>query len=183
MLRKINVTITGETPLLMNKINPETLSRKGRNVMKQYNQEEDARNSAYIAEIDGKEQLYIPMEAIFSMMIYTAGAHRVGRRSAKSYLAGGIRITPEKIPLGREDYEIDLRPVVVQKARVIRARAKIPDWKASFQIIYDDVIIDPKVLYGILVDGGRRVGLLDYRPQRNGWFGTFTVTEFEEENP
>jgi len=181
MYGKIKVTLKGETPLLMNRLTIESLQRKSRNVMKTYDSEEDARKSAYIDEIDGKEQLYIPMEAVFSMMIYTAGAHRLGRRSLKSYLAGGMRVEPEKIPLGTNEYEIDLRPVVIMKSRVIRARAKITNWKATFNLIYDkELFEDPKALYTILTDAGKRVGLLDYRPQKNGWFGTFTVQDFEE---
>lgn len=181
MYGKVKVTLKGESPLLMNRLTLESLQKKSRNVMKNYDPEKEAAQAAYIDEIDGVEQLYIPMEAVFSMMIYTAGAHRMGRRSMKSYLAGGIRIEPEKIPLGTDEYEIDLRPVVIQRARVIRARAKVPNWKASFNIIYDkDLFASAQVFYTILTDAGKRVGLLDYRPQRSGWFGTFTVQEFEE---
>jgi len=181
MLGKISVTIEGETPLLMNRLSIDTLKKSGRSTMKNYDPEEEARKAAYIDEIDGEEQLYIPMEAVYSMLIYTSGAYKVGRRSAKSYIAGSIRIHPEKIPLGTNQYEIDLRPVVIQKARVVRSRAKVPQWKATFTLVYNQEIIpDPTLLKTIFEDAGTRVGLLDFRPQRSGWFGTFKVTEFEE---
>lgn len=181
MLGKIRVTLKGETPLLMNRLSIEKLSTKSRNIMKEYDVQADAADSAYMAEIDGVKQLYVPMECIYSMIIYSAGMHKVKKRSARSFVAGGIRIVPEKIPLGTDQYEVDLRRVVIQRNSVVRARAKVPDWRASFEIIYDQEILAPEVIYEILVDAGRRVGLLDFRPQRSGWFGTFTVEEFEHE--
>ena len=145
--------------------------------MKNYDPVEDAEYAAYKTE-DG--DLYLPMEAVFSMMIYAAGAHKIGRRSMKSYLAGGVRVEPEQILLEPNEYEVDLRAVVIQRARVVRARPKIRNWKAAFTLIYDDDILTPEPLREILDDAGKRVGLLDFRPQRNGWFGTFNVTKFNQ---
>lgn len=97
-------------------------------------------------------------------------------------LAGTIRVEPEFIPLGHCNYEVDARPVVIQRMRVIKARAKIPEWEISFQIVYNKRILTGeivKTLETILDDAGTRMGLLDYRPQHKGWFGTFEVAKFE----
>ncbi len=184
MYGKIHVKIKGLTPLLMNKLNPESLKRQSRLKTQEYNIEEDAKNSAYIDEINGKKQLYIPGYAVYSMIINTAKQYRSRRTSLSSLLAGTIRIEPEKIPLGTDKYEIDVRPVVIQKNRVLKARAKIPNWEAEFDIIYNKRVLTEnivKTLKTILEDGGTRMGLLDYRPQHKGWFGTFTVEKFEVE--
>jgi hypothetical protein len=99
----------------------------------------------------------------------------------RDLLAGSIMIEPEKIPLGTKDYEVDIRAVNIKGSRVLRGRAKIPKWKAEFYIIYDKTLLsDIKLLRTILEDAGVRVGLLDYRPQKGGPFGTFIVTKFEE---
>lgn len=181
MFRKIRVSLKGETPLLMNKPNMEEIRRKGGKIIQAYVDEEEARKRAYIAELGGEERLYIPMEALFSMLVYTAGAFKMGRRSARSYIAGSIRIEPEKIPLEPNEYEIDLRVVNIKGSRVVRARPRIRDWRAIFTLIYDtDTFTNPEMLRNMLVEAGKRVGLLDFRPQRNGWFGTFTVDGFEE---
>jgi len=135
--KKIEVKIRGLTPLLMNKLNIESLKSKSRMRMETYDPEVEAEKSAYIAEINGKRQLYIPCEAVYSMTINTAKQYRVRRMSLASLLAGTMRIEPEKIPLGTDKYEIDLRAVVIQKQRVLKARAKVPEWKATFYIIYD----------------------------------------------
>ena len=181
---KITVTIRGLSPLLMNRLSPESLRKKGPTVTTEYDPKLEARKSAYIAEIDGEEQLYIPSYAIYSMIIKTATRYKEkGRRSSLSgLLAGTIRVEPEKIPLGHCNYEIDERAVVIQRSRVLKWRAKIPEWKASFTIIYDKTVLTPTIvqtLQKILEDAGRRMGLLDYRPQHKGWFGTFLLEQFE----
>lgn len=182
MFGKINITLKGETPLLMNKLTVEKLQSSGRKVTQKYDVEEEARESAYLDEIDGEEQLYVPMEAVYGMILNTCAQYKIGKFRAKRLLAGTIRIEPEKIPLGTNKYEIDLRPVNIRGSRVVRARAKVPEWELNFKIIYDKTIKGdiPGVIHEILKDGGKRTGLLDYRPQRSGWFGTFTVQEFEE---
>jgi hypothetical protein len=186
MYGKIKVTIKGTSPLLMNRLNPESLKDKGPTFKKQYDPEEEARKSAYITKVNGKEQLYIPSYAIYSMIIKTATRYKEkGRRSSVSgLLAGTIRIEPEKILLGHCDYEIDERPVVIQRSRVLKWRAKIPEWTATFTIVYNRKILTDtviKTLATILEDAGARMGLLDYRPQHKGWFGTFLLEKFEIE--
>ena len=181
----VNVTIKGLTPLLMNKMNIESLKEKsGRTVATEYDPETEAKKAAYISKIDGKEQLYIPGYAIYSMIIKAAGAYKFPKRrsSMSTYLAGTIRVEPDKIPLGTDKYEIDERPVVIQRARVLKWRPMISDWQVTFQIIYNKDALPSAIipqLKAIVEDGGTRLGLLDYRPQHKGWFGTFTITEFK----
>lgn len=181
----VNVTIKGLTPLLMNKMNIADLkTHDSRSVASEYKPEDEAKKAAYIAEIDGKQQLFIPGYAVYSMIIKAAGAYKFPKRrsSLSTYLAGTIRVEPEKIPLGTDQYEIDERPVVIQRARVLKWRPKINDWIATFQIVYNkDALPDAIIpqLEAIIEDGGTRLGLLDYRPQHKGWFGTFTVTDFK----
>ena len=181
MYGKIEVEIKGLTPLLMNRLDPEKLKSKPGPKGQEYDVEEEARSAAYIAKIDGEEQLYIPSQAVYSMIIQTAKQYRSKRMSLSSLLAGTIRIEPEKIPLGHCEYEVDVRPVIVQRARVLRARAKVNDWSARFTIVYNEKILPEtviKTLKTIVEDAGTRVGLLDYRPQKKGWFGTFTVEKW-----
>jgi hypothetical protein len=183
---KIYVVIEGRTPLLMNRLTPEKLkveNRSGKNteIIQQYDPVEEAKKSAYIDVIDGKETLYIPAEAVYQCILNASKIYKSGKSKMRDLLAGSIMIEPEKIPLGTKDYEIDIRAVNIKGSRVLRGRAKIPKWKAEFYIIYDKTLLsDIKLLRTILEDAGVRVGLLDYRPQKGGPFGTFIVTKFEE---
>lgn len=78
-----------------------------------------------------------------------------------------------------KDVEIDSRPVVVQRARIMRHRAKVEKWslKCSFEIEEDICAVDD--VHQILSDSGRRAGLGDYRPQKGGPFGRFLVSEWK----
>jgi len=179
--KKIDVEIRGLTPLLMNRLNPENLKSKSRMRMENYSTADDAAKSAYMAEIDGKQQLYIPCEALYSMIINTAKQYKIRRMSLASLLAGMMRVEPEKVPLGTDQYEVDERAVVIQKQRVLKGRAKLPRWNAKFQLVYDSRRLPDGIeatLKEILEDAGTRMGLLDYRPQHKGWFGTFAVESF-----
>ena len=72
-----------------------------------------------------------------------------------------------------------MRPVVVQRSRIIRARPKIENWELSFDIIFNDELIgEPDLIRQILEEAGQRIGLLDNRPQKYGENGTFRVKKF-----
>lgn len=181
LYKRIPVRIVGLTPLLMNRLNPESLKSKSRMRMQEYSTENDAKNSAYMAEIEGKMQLYIPSEAVYSMIINTAKQYKIKRMSLSSLLAGTMRIEPEKIPLGTDQYVVDERAVVIQNQRVLKGRAKLMKWSARFEFVYDASRLPQGIeatLKEILDDAGTRMGILDYRPQHRGWFGTFAIVTF-----
>lgn len=182
MWGEIRVTLKGLTPLLMNKLSPESLQTKSRRKIANVDLEKQAEQSAYIDVVNGKRQLYIPNYTIYAMIVNTAKQYRARRIPLSRLLAGTIRVEPEKISLGTDKYEVDVRPVVIQKSRVLKARAKIPEWKITFTLIYNKKFLPEGIadtLKTILEDAGVRTGLLDYRPQHMGWFGTFEVEKFE----
>lgn len=188
---RIHVKIKGLTPILMNRLVPEELKEQSKGSpkagRKKYDPEEEAAKRAYIDVIDGKRQLYIPNVWIYSMILqaakdYTTKSSTGKKVSLSKLLAGAIRIEPEKIPLGTDKYEIDERPVRIQYARVLAWRPRINKWEAEFDIVYIKDLFTETMIKGlkeVLVDGGIRVGIGDYRPQHKGWFGTFTVEEFK----
>lgn len=179
-MKKIEVEIKGLSPLLMN--SPAGMVKeKSRQIIKEYNHEEDARKSAYWSK-DNKE-LIIPSEVIRGCFMAASSGYRVGKKSARGILAGVIRIEPLEISLGTSKYEIDIRRCVIQKNAIMKARATLPNWKAKFIIVYDDRFLPTsheKMLYQILEEAGSRYGIMDYRPQRGGPFGTFEITKWSE---
>lgn len=63
--------------------------------------------------------------------------------------------------------------VAVQKSRVIRLRPMIPTgWSLTFDLEFDESIINEKNLIKASIDAGALVGLGDWRPK----FGRFTVS-------
>jgi hypothetical protein len=62
--------------------------------------------------------------------------------------------------------------VKVQKARIIRVRPLIPTgWKITFNVEFDDTIVNARALAKAMTDAGALVGLGDWRPK----FGRFLV--------
>ena len=70
-------------------------------------------------------------------------------------------------------------PVVVQRARIMRTRAKFDTpWTIRATVDVDDELVDKSQLLAWLDIGGRRIGLCDWRPEKSGMYGRF-VPEVE----
>jgi hypothetical protein len=185
-MKKIQVVLegTGEG-LLMHSAQGMVMEKAKKNPAKNYDPEEDAEKVAY----RNKEgQLMIPARCVKAAMLNAASWYKFGKKSAKPILAGCTRIEPFELVLtdlkgkALKNYEIDLRPVVVQRARIIRARPKIKEWQLSFDIMYNEELIGtPELIKQILEESGQRIGLLDNRPQKYGENGTFKVVKFAGE--
>ena len=179
-MKKVNVEITGISPLLMN--NPASMIEQAQTKMTIKTAKFDLKKEAEkLAYKDSKGILYIPATAIKGTMIGASSYKKFGKFSAKALVAGGVFISPDKVSLGTKKYELDIRTVVIQRARVVKARPMIENWKVSFVLEYNEKLIgDHKDLHEILSDAGERVGLLDFRPQKLGSFGRFKITKWQE---
>ena len=89
-----------------------------------------------------------------------------------------------KVPKGfgadkTKTYDIDVRTVVIQRARVVKGRPKLENWEVSFTLMYNEKLIeDHGLIKQVLEEAGERIGLLDFRPQKLGSFGMFQVTKW-----
>ena len=68
-------------------------------------------------------------------------------------------------------------PVVVQRQRILRTRAKFDDWSCTFVVDTDPELVDGTQLEAWLDIAGRRIGLGDWRPQKSGQYGRFKVVQ------
>ena len=105
-----------------------------------------------------------------------------GKRGAtySKLIGSAVSIEPDAIPHKIQDYEIDARPVVVQRARVVRYRPLFKKWELAFEIVIADDQIPTEVIKMALDHAGLYVGIGDFRPGRGGKFGKFMVTNFKE---
>jgi len=69
-----------------------------------------------------------------------------------------------------------LRTVVINRARVPKARPKFEKWMLEFTVEILDPVVTSSSLKEILIDAGKYNGLLDFRPL----FGLFEVVTFEK---
>jgi len=185
----IELQLIGRSPLLMH--NPQSMLEKKETVstLDKFDTVKEAKASAYITE---KGELYVPSSAIFGSMLSGASFKKSGKFSAKSILAGNVKIEVDQIILRDlkgnplKKYETDIRTVCLgtgkQKKRIIRSRPRIDEWRLDFKILFNKKFIQggkEEIILQCLEDAGFRIGLLDFRPACSGSYGTFEVTKFK----
>lgn len=180
-MKKIEVEIEGTSSLLMN--NPASMlipEPEVRSKRDKYIPKKEAERLAYKTK-SGK--LYVPATAIKASMLNGAAFKKLNKYSLKQFIAGSTRVKSKEgngeIEITPQKYDIDLRTVVIQRARVIKARPKIDNWKLNFIIEYNEALVSADAIKPALKDAGERIGLLDFRPQRGGEFGTFKITKWK----
>jgi len=154
------------------------------NPTKHYDKVEEAEKVCYR---NAEGFLYVPSRCLKACILNGASWYKVGKKSAKPIIAGGMLIEPVELLLldakGKKikDYEIDSRSVVVQRSRIVRHRPIIKEWTLKFDIVYNETILpDISLVEEILGEAGMRIGLLDNRPQKYGDNGMFDVVSFKE---
>ena len=174
------VRIRGTRPLIMNKFNPETTRRRTGDLPDPI---EEAKKAIYRDE-NGK--IAIPTYMIKASIRNASVDYRIpgkGRKTYKDYVRAGILFEEEYVPLKNPDgknpeeaWEVDLRPMVVQRSRIMRARPKFKEWVLEFNVKIIDPILTPDALKRFIMDAGKYKGLGDSRPD----YGLFEVVTFEK---
>lgn len=177
----VTFLITGISPLLQN--NPinfigvdedDTLTTG----TKKYDDAEEARLRVYL---DPDGHYYHPSEAFTKAMIRAVTGKKFGKLTATSALKGCVFITEPFAII--EDlkgkpatkYTIDKRSVVIGTARVPRCRPCWNKWRMRVPLEVDTAILAPTEVKESLALAGRIVGIGDFRPEKSGGFGRFTV--------
>lgn len=72
-------------------------------------------------------------------------------------------------------------PVVVQRQRILRTRAKFDlPWACEFTLDCDDELVD-EIQLGYWLDvAGRQVGIGDWRPEKSGVYGRFEIESIKQ---
>ncbi len=170
----IQVTVKGDSALLMHSfplVPIEALEKKS--------VAEQAELASY-RDPDTKG-LYVPGLAVQRALVSAATFSKgKGRGSLQKVVAACVVVAPERIPLGVDTFAIDSRPVVVPatRGRVMRHRPRLDNWQLSFEVEFDPNMLTEKQLRQVINDTGSRVGLLDFRPERKGPFGRFSVIKW-----
>lgn len=184
-LHTIQVTATGITPLLMS--SPKAMQAEGGTVAvgkKDILSPEASAESRAYRQPDGT--LFFPTVAFRSSMLRAATGERIGKRAARSVLAGAVFVVEERAPLfdpatgdPASTYEIDNRRVVVSRGSgIVRSRPRLETWAATFQLDVDvDILTDAAadIVAHYLTIAGSSIGVGDYRPEKAGPFGRYTI--------
>jgi hypothetical protein len=177
MLGKINVTIKGVCPLLMSRDSGDRTKIKDPSSTENKTKEFDL--SQYK---DKKGKLVLWAEHLEKCLEVTGQSVKFkGMQRYGKIICGGLFIEPQEIPLkikgGVEPFEKFVRIPPRTGARVLKTRAKISNWEATFtvNVVNDDINAD--ALKDIITKAGIHTGLLSWRPK----YGRFEVTKFIKE--
>lgn len=170
-MQSAKIKIKGIAPLLMNRYvmqDPENIKAKRKD--EQYNPKDDAERALYKDEEIG---CYVPSAWIEACLRETAKEFKGrGRGSLKTTVVSSVFIEPEKIPLNKKTYdELDIRPVVIQRNRIVKGRPRFNSWALEFTLNFNEERIAKETLEQILKEAGETKGIGDYRPK----FGRFEV--------
>lgn len=176
----VRYRVTGTHPLLMH--SPKGMGGAAAGLgQKRIPSPADEAEAATYRLPDG--QLYLPAIAFRSAILNASKGRRIGRFAAKGVLSSSLFVTDEHVPLTDakgeplSGFEIDVRRCVVQRQGVMRARPKIDEWCGELALEFDPDFLKVDWITEIFALAGRTVGVGDYRPERSGPFGRFTVEE------
>jgi hypothetical protein len=175
----IDVVIKGTRPLLMHSTAGMLKPKSNKVKSSERDPLEEAKDCLYLNDA---KKICVPSMAVLSAMrkaatqLKKAGA---GKKTLKDFVFSGLQIEPDMIELPDQKYEIDIRPVVIMRSRIMRARPLFKNWGLKFQVnIIDEQTWDAGMVRQVLEEAGKYQGLLDFRPL----FGTFTVESMKVGN-
>jgi len=184
-IKKFEFVIQGISPLLTN--NPQAMRNNGNGgpgpINRVYDDLEEAEVRAYRT---ANGECAVPSIMIRNTIMNSAAFLRIKRIPLKQYIAH-IQIEPGEFlvlldPQTRTPlttFEVNVQRCVVQKAAIMRARPLFRNWAVEFAILADTELLPDAhtILAAQLAEAGSRIGIGDYRPQKGGPFGRFTVVE------
>lgn len=186
----VNVKVEGVAPLMQHRfpIPPDVLKQKGgKRVSGSVDYSQEWREYLYATP---QGEIYQPSSHFEGALVKAAAQFKVTGKRGKSYkdlfnanvivspdvILHGVNVPEELDADADKQLYLDVRPVIVNRARVIRLRPTFkPGWKLEFEIQVIDDQLPAEILNDVLVLAGKTVGIGDYRPK----FGRFLVSQFE----
>lgn len=190
---KINVTIQGIAPLLMNRFTEaaEIQVSGGTAVTFKGDKGPPREQAAPKRYADEHGRLYLPGTNLFAAIIAAGAFHKAGKSKLTtlktSLIPAGMLVDDLVCPLHDASgeplthWEVDSRSVVIPSTggRIMCHRPRIDEWCCSFTVDVDTTMFTPSLIRAVIDDAGKKIGLGDYRPARKGPFGRFVVTRWE----
>lgn len=179
------VTLVGESPLLVNRFDEKSKREIEEKAMKKARlkkdfgtPEEQFKTTLY--PVPGKKDTFgIPVSGVKNCAV---SACRFVDGIPMTIAKGSFHIVDDiggLLPLKASKPEIDARIVRVgtfgNKKPCTRYRARFDKWEVSFTVKYNSRTISAEQLLNLYEHAGFAVGLCEYRPEKSGNLGMFTV--------
>ena len=189
---RVNVEVAGVTSLIMNKFHDAAALASTNGTRTSFatadrgTPNEIAEAKIYLG-LGGKPM--IPQPNLLRCIVNGGKFHKVGRAQVttdkKSMLYSCIDIEGAEIPLiHKQPWRVDTRAVVIPSTggRILTHRPMWDDWRLKFVLLVDTELMSVKLMRQIVDDAGKRIGLGDFRPDKKGPYGKFSVSLWREES-
>lgn len=193
-MERVQVTIEGTSPLLMNKFTDAAAMKLEAGTSVTFagakgTPREQAEKKLYVDETG---VIHVPGPNAFRAIIDAGTFHKAGKSKVttnkSSLVPAGVALVELTIPVinpkgGEVKWEVDSRSVVIPSTggRVMAHRPRIDEWALRFTLEVDTTLFGLPLVRALVDDAGRRIGLGDFRPARKGPFGRFVVTAWAVE--
>lgn len=186
----IDVTVKGTAPLLQHRFPVPEFEDMGKGSTRSTGAKDYTKEWKDYFYSNAKDEIFQPSVHFESSMVKAAVNFKITGKRGKTYkdlFQAAVFVTPEEILHGYnlpdqldtdadKPLYLDMRPVVVNRARVVRIRPAFKTgWELSFTIEVIDDTIHPELVNDVLTLAGKTVGIGDFRPK----FGRFMITKFE----
>jgi hypothetical protein len=188
-MQSLTLKLTGESPLLLhsdrgaNPIAPETIAHKALTSKRKKTEEDHiaiARSEYLLAFYPGAS-IGIPTTNLRSAIVAGAKLNKLGSAFNRCLmiLSEWVAITHSGPATPDKMWDtpacVDCRSVKVSTARLMRYRPRLNDWSLKVEILFDETVVERAQILAAAQNAGRYIGLGDYRPEKAGPFGRFTV--------
>lgn len=192
-MRRINIQIQSSSPILMHSAHGvmNTLCPYNRKLERLRNKENKSNTDCeMIARLECRASIWkdddglptIPVTALRSTIEAAARKERKGAKVREGLVVERVlNFDYDKFKYGESLDQLEITaqftvPVVVDRKRVLRTRAKFDDWDCDFVVSIDKMISEDELMKWVSV-AGKHVGLGDWRPQKSGIYGRFGLWE------
>lgn len=186
----INLTISGISPLLMNRFSDEAAlaATNGSSTTKRSlssTPEEICESKIYRSDDGGV--IGMPTMNVLASIRDAGRFFKAGKRQLTtgetSMIPAFVVPTAVFVPLVyKQAWRVDARPIVnpATKGRKLGYRPVFEDWELSLELDFTPDEFDVRLLRTVVDAAGKRVGLGDFRPARKGPYGRYVVTRWDE---
>ena len=190
-VKYLTVTLVGDSPLIVHKWSEKARREMLSKQMKQASKGKEAKDPERdfyesLYWLDGMPENPTPEDLKTARFGFPAvafkscavdAAYQQGAIEKKTTMRGAFHLVDEfveieGIPTPREDM---VRVGAMTKTADIRYRAEFKNWRANLNIRYNSTSISPEQILNALNIGGFSNGVGEWRPEKDGTFGTFHV--------
>lgn len=178
-IRVIEIHIRGTAPLICHKWSEKAKKEMLAKQMKKSSPGKEAKDP----ERDYRDSLYVMEDGGygFPAIAFKAAMVRAGTYAdlKMTFLRGAFHINHEFVRIiGEPSMREDMVRVGMGTAD-IRYRGEFKTWEAVLPIVYNARAISPEQLANLIIIAGFSVGIGEWRPEKDGQFGTFAIVEGE----